>query len=213
MADVNRARPGQTRRDRARATRRRMLSAAYELFGELGYVPTTMDAIAARAGVAVQTVKFTFHTKGQLLAELIAVTAAGPDEGTPVLDRAWVKDAEAAPDGKTVIALIVEHGSEIYRRLAPLSAAIETAASIDPDVAAHQRAIRDSRRRGMSHLIDVLAAKGALRHDLDRQDATDVLFVLQSPETYLAFVTHCGWTLDKWKNWQLQLLCDQLLDH
>ena len=36
---------------------------------------TTMDAIAADAGVAVQTVYFTFHTKAELL--LAAMTVAG----------------------------------------------------------------------------------------------------------------------------------------
>lgn len=36
---------------------------------ERGYAATTMDEIAARAGVAVQTVHYTFRTKGLLLRE------------------------------------------------------------------------------------------------------------------------------------------------
>ena len=56
-----------SRQERAATTRRRMLDAAYDLFCEQGFRATTMDAIAQRAGVAVQTLYFTFHTKDALL--------------------------------------------------------------------------------------------------------------------------------------------------
>jgi len=46
------------RREKALVTRRRMLKAAYELFCEHGYATTTMDLIAKRADVAVQTLYF-----------------------------------------------------------------------------------------------------------------------------------------------------------
>ncbi|MFZ1283261.1 MAG: helix-turn-helix domain-containing protein, partial [Propionicimonas sp.] len=56
-----------TRAERARHTRRRMLETARELFIIDGYAATTMERIADRAGVAVQTLYYTFRTKGQLL--------------------------------------------------------------------------------------------------------------------------------------------------
>src|SRR6266545_1700732 len=43
------------RRPKAQATRRRILDAARGLFVERGYVATTIEAIAAEAGVAVPT--------------------------------------------------------------------------------------------------------------------------------------------------------------
>ena len=57
--------PG-ARRTRADATRRRMVDAAAKLFAQRGYAATTMAAIAQQAGVAVQTVYFTFHSKTEL---------------------------------------------------------------------------------------------------------------------------------------------------
>jgi AcrR family transcriptional regulator len=63
----NRTKPP-TRRDRADATRLRIVKAAYELFCERGYAGTMLSDVAAAAGVAVQTVRFNFHTKGELLS-------------------------------------------------------------------------------------------------------------------------------------------------
>ncbi|MDQ1643731.1 MAG: hypothetical protein QOJ90_3082, partial [Actinomycetota bacterium] len=51
-----------------------MLDSAHELFVSEGYATTTMERIAAEAGVAIQTLYYTFRTKGQLLREVIEVT-------------------------------------------------------------------------------------------------------------------------------------------
>ena len=59
--------PPNRRREQADATRRRIVDAAYRLFSEGGYAAATMDAIAAQAGVAVQTVYHVFNTKAVLL--------------------------------------------------------------------------------------------------------------------------------------------------
>lgn len=210
MATVKREGPGQARRERARATRRRMLEAAYRLFCEQGYVATTMDAVAREADVAVQTIYFTFHTKADLLKEVVGVTATG-DDPAPFFERPWVKEAGAADEGHRLLDLVVDHGSDIYRRLAPLTPALETAASVDPDIAAYRRLIRDQRKGGMGYWVDRLTALGQLRPELSRERAADILFVLQSPETYLAFTAGCGWSVEEWKAWQYRMLCQQLL--
>jgi AcrR family transcriptional regulator len=82
--------------ERSRQTRRRILQAAYELFTEQGYGATTLQGIADRAGVAVQTIYFAFGNKPSLLKELVDVTIAGDDEPVPTLQRAWFLDAAAA---------------------------------------------------------------------------------------------------------------------
>ena len=54
------------RRAKAARTTARMVRAAHELFVERGYTGTRMVDVAERAGVAVQTVYFRFHTKPDL---------------------------------------------------------------------------------------------------------------------------------------------------
>ncbi len=65
---------------RTRATRRRIVDAATELFVAEGYGATTLEQIAARAGVAVQTVYFHFGNKRTVLKEAVDVAAVGVDQ-------------------------------------------------------------------------------------------------------------------------------------
>ena len=58
------------RRAQAATTRRDILLAAQRLFDQRGFAATTMDAIAAEAGVALKTVYVGFDTKSGLLRAL-----------------------------------------------------------------------------------------------------------------------------------------------
>ena len=90
MSDVNGVK--QTRKEKAAATRRRIIAAAAEEFVHSGYHGTAMTAIANRAGYAVQTVYFVFHTKAELFAAALDTAVLGP-EGKPPLDQDWARDA------------------------------------------------------------------------------------------------------------------------
>jgi AcrR family transcriptional regulator len=60
-----------------------MLDAAIACFTTSGYAGTTMAQIAEQAGVAVQTLYFTFHTKAELLQQTLSIEQyrrfRGPD--------------------------------------------------------------------------------------------------------------------------------------
>jgi len=212
MAAVNTsARPGaQLRRERARATRRRILEAAYRLFAEQGYA-VSMDALAAEAGVAVQTLYFTFHTKAELLKGAVGLAAAGEDEPVPVIQRPWMKELETATTGERVLALLVEHGTDIRRRVAPLTPAIQSASSVDPEVAQYWESVNKERHAGMRHHVALLARKGWLRQSLNLDQAADILHVLHGPDVFLAFTAGCGWSVEAFKGWQYVALCQELL--
>ena len=55
------------REEQARATRRAVVGAARDLFVELGWSRTTIDAVAARAGVSRKTVFTSVGGKAALL--------------------------------------------------------------------------------------------------------------------------------------------------
>jgi len=199
------------RQQRARETRHRMLGAAARMFASRGYVPTTMAAIASESGVAVQTVHFTFHTKAELLRELIRVVSAGEEDPRPVMEREWVREALGAKHAERTLALSVEHGTDIFKRVAPLRPAIETAASVDADVAALCRSIAAARRAGIGRLLQEISARGQLRYDRTTKQATDIMSFVHSHEGFLALVEASGWSVEAYKAWQYQTLCDQLL--
>ncbi|MBJ7600202.1 MAG: hypothetical protein DLM67_09915 [Candidatus Nephthysia bennettiae] len=95
--------------------------------------------------------------------------------------------------------------------MAPLAAAIQTAASVDPDVAADWAAIAVTQRVGKGRLMERLAARGDLASNLTVQRATDLVVVLFSHETFLGLTTGCGWTTEEYKAWLFETLCAQLL--
>src|SRR6478672_1599863 len=90
---------------RTRDTRRKIVTAAGELFVADGYHATTLEQIAARAGVAVQTVYFHFGNKRSVLKKAVDVAAVGDDEPTALLERPWLEQAKAASDPRRVIEL------------------------------------------------------------------------------------------------------------
>lgn len=209
MADVKQE-PHPTRRQRAAATHRRIVESAHRLFTAQGY-GVTMEAIAAGAGVAVQTVYFIFHTKASLLREVISYAAAGQHNAEPVMERPWIAEALAAEDGRRVLAVSMEYGTDIFARVAPLSAALDAAAESDPEVATHVREIGRARRDGMGRLVQRLADHGWLRAGLTVDRATDIMFAVHSHATYRILVLECGWPLPDYKAWQYYTLCEQLL--
>src|SRR3981081_767952 len=180
MAEVKTFSLRSARRARATAPRNRMLAAAFDLFVRQGYAPTTMGQIAAAAGVAVQTVHFTFHTKAALLQEVVTKYAAGEENPDPVMERRWMQEAIATPNAYRQIAITLDHGIDIYKRMAPLTPALQAAASVDNQVAALMASIAAGRRSGMGVAIEALARKGSLREGLDSRRATGLMVVLNS---------------------------------
>lgn len=73
-------------------TRRRIRSAASELFLRDGYARASMRAIAASAGVAEKTVYLAFATKASILNEIIRVAIRG-DAGPAGPTRGLAGDA------------------------------------------------------------------------------------------------------------------------
>ena len=106
------------RQEQARQTRRAILDAAGRLFVDPGYAATPLTAVAAEAGVAVQTVYAVFGSKRQLLSDLVDVTLAGDDEPVALPDRPFVADIRALADPRAKLARYARHLAETHARQA-----------------------------------------------------------------------------------------------
>jgi AcrR family transcriptional regulator len=196
MADVKGPKP--TRREKAALTRARMLDAAYDLFCELGFRATTMDAIATRAGVAVQTLYFTFHTKDDLVQAVHERTVLGDDQLPPPL-QPWYQAAVEQPDITKAVAGIVRGVGTILARVAPMVPAFHAVAG-DPAGEVWRRG-EELRLQGMAEIIDELSPKSRVRRGLSREHAADLLFVLLGPALYRSLVFERGWSAGQWATW------------
>lgn len=202
-------RPRSARDVRAAATRARMIRAAYELFSAEGHRATTMERIAKRAGVAVQTVYFTFHTKDELLQAVHEWAVLG-DEPTIPAQQPWILVAMEQPDGREALCLAVAGIAEIEARVAPLIP-VYHAVTQSPAGAVFRRS-EVLRREGMAELAAALAAKTPLQTAMTLPRASDLLFVLTGPEVYRSFVQDAGWSHDQWIEWMSALLVRELFD-
>ena len=186
-----------------------MIRAAYELFSAEGHRATTMERIAKRAGVAVQTVYFTFHTKDELLQAVHEWAVLG-DEPTIPAQQPWILVAMEQPDGREALCLAVAGIAEIEARVAPLIP-VYHAVTQSPAGAVFRRS-EVLRREGMAELAAALAAKTPLQTAMTLPRASDLLFVLTGPEVYRSFVQDAGWSHDQWIEWMSALLGRELFD-
>ncbi|MEV6348986.1 helix-turn-helix domain-containing protein [Actinoplanes sp. NPDC051851] len=194
----------------AAQTRGRMLAAARELFCARGYASTSMQAIAGEAGVAVQTVYFTFENKRAILKELLDVGVAGDDEPVATLDRPWVAEALAAPP-TTLLRLLSSNYAATHERVAGLLDAVRSAAATDPEIAGMWRVNIAQRHTVLAVFTGALAAKRALRPGLDPLRAADVALAVLAPESYRLLTGDRGWTGEEWADLSAGVLIDTLL--
>src|SRR5688500_4391656 len=87
-----------SRREKAEATRRRIVRAAHAEFIEQGFHGATVAAIAKRAGVAPQTVYFVFNTKPELISAVIDTAVMGVEEPIAPEQMPWFAEMLAEPN-------------------------------------------------------------------------------------------------------------------
>ncbi len=85
------------RAQRSRLTREKIVAAARDLFVAQGYGATSLQEVADRAGVAVQTVYFVFRNKRALFKDVVDTSIAGDTEPIATMDRDWFRAACAEP--------------------------------------------------------------------------------------------------------------------
>jgi AcrR family transcriptional regulator len=199
------------RREQARATRRAVLDAARELFVELGYAATTVDAIASRAGVSPETVYSAFKNKRSVLSELLDVSIVGDDAPVPLLERAWVQEMRDEQETTRRLAILARNGALILARIAPIYDVLRSAATVDPEIAVVWERYKTQRFEGQRVLLGLLLRGAGLRPGLTRGAAVDTLFTIGSPETYSLLVRDRGWTQAQFERWYKDALARLLL--
>src|SRR4051812_9888250 len=122
------------RRARAQESRASMLSAARELFMEVGYSGTTLASIAERANVALPTLYAAFGGKRGLLAELIEGTE-GDARPVTALDRNRIRQLKEIGDPEARIRAYVHLVCELLAESTDLLVQLRAAASADPKAA------------------------------------------------------------------------------
>jgi AcrR family transcriptional regulator len=209
--DVKRQYQSTLRGAQAQSTRQAIIAAATRLFVQHGYVATSIEQIAAAAGVSRATVFTSVGGKPTLLKSALDVAIVGDDEPIALPERPRSVAIRAEPDPRRYLTLYAGLVTEMGGRLAGIYEAVRGAAGADPDARALWESHLEQRRKGAANVVADVLRKGRLRQGLDQTVAADVVWVLNDPGLYHSLVNRRRWTPDKYHAWLAATMIGQLL--
>jgi AcrR family transcriptional regulator len=211
MADVKPKRRYDSRGRQAQARRNReaILDAAERQFLDGGYGPTTVAAIAAEAGVSVETIYKAFGGKPGLVRAIYerGLTGRGP---VPAYRRSdAMRERETDPEAimRNWSVLTAEAASVVT----PIRLLMRSAATSDPEMAALLAASDAERLERMRHHARFLRRRGHLRAGVTLAEATDVLWTCSSVELYELLVLQRGWSRRRFAEFVADFMISALL--
>lgn len=199
----------EARRQRSLQRRAEIRDGATGLFLRDGYLATTMAAIAAEAGVAVQTLYLTFGSKVAILEAAHDAAVVGGGRDVPVLERPWVDQVHGEPEGRAALAVLLDGALGIVQRVSPIYAVIQAAAA-DTEVADLLARTKQQRLTTLQALAGSLARKDGYAVEMPVARAADLLYAVVSDEQYRLLVVDRGWPPAEWRGWCTTVLTQAL---
>lgn len=157
-------RPGRKRSEESRLA---ILTAAFELIGEVGYAGLTIEGIAARSGTGKQTIYRWWRSKADVLLDALATKAdlyvPNPDTGSYAADlRAFLQ-----------ASFVLAHRPPVADGLRALMAE----AQIDPAFGDRFRALfLQQRRDALGTILEQARSRGELPPGLSPGTIADIVF-------------------------------------
>jgi AcrR family transcriptional regulator len=188
-------------------TKHLIVDAARRLFTTKGYGATSVAEVAEEAGVAVPTVYASIGTKATLLRLLLDKIDEEAGIGELAAELATTKQA------RRVVELEVRITRQLAERCGDIIAALQSAAGVEPEMAATFAEGMARHRAGAQATVDRLVKLRALRAGLSRDDATAVVATLTAPAVYASLTGEFGWSYDRCQTWLEETLATQLLSH
>ncbi|MEA2655696.1 MAG: hypothetical protein QOI23_1061, partial [Chloroflexota bacterium] len=164
--DVKRQYQSALRGAQAQSTRQVIIAAATRLFVRQGYAATSIEQIAAAAGVSRATVFTSVGGKPTLLKSALDVAIVGDDEPIALPERPRSVAIRAEPDPRRYLTLYAGLVTEMGGRLAGIYEAVRGAAGADPDARALWESHLEQRRKGAANVVGDVLRKGRLRQGL-----------------------------------------------
>ena len=203
---ARRAYKSPTRQRQAHETRRRIVEATQQLLEAEGYAGMTVEAVARRAEVSVQTIYAVFGSKTGILAELLNQATFGADYEDTVRQTLEERDPETRLRGAARIARQI-HGAQ--RAGFDL---LRGAGVVAPELAQLEQERERIRYEREEAMIASLRAAKRLRQELNYRTARDILWTLTGSDVYRMLVGERGWSSQKYQDWLADTLVHSLLN-
>jgi AcrR family transcriptional regulator len=194
-----------TRRRQAEETKVSIAAAARKLLSKSGYAGVTVPDIARAAGVAVPTVYAAFGSKKGIIADLLDQARFGD------VYHGLVRDAAQVSDPAERLSFAARIARQIYEAEIPIQNLLRGAGMLAPELDALENERESDRYAVQTHLIKYLIQTKALRENLDRVSAGDILWSLTSRDLFRLLVLKRGWAPEKYEQWLIETLRNALL--
>ncbi len=197
------------RKEQARRSRELVMDTAQRQFLEAGYAATTVGAIAAEAGVSVETVYKSFGGKSGLVRAIYDRGLLGAGGGAAYERSDQMRERETDPR-----VIMREWGvltTEVASVITPIRLLIRAAAATDPEMASLLADSDAERLTRMEYHAHFLAERGYLRDGITVARAADVLWTCSSAEFYELLVLNRGWPPVEFARFVADFMIDALL--
>jgi AcrR family transcriptional regulator len=188
---VNRRYEQQIRAETAEETRRRILDAVAQRLREAPTEPLSLDQVARLARVARSTIYLVFGSRAGLFDAFADDLWART--GLPDLTR-----AVEHPDARQHLRGAIAAASRMYAADRDIYRVLYSMGRLDPaSVGGAVEKMKKERAGGMAYVARRLAEDSVLRDDVSVEQATDMLWVLGSFDTFDALCSDRGKSTDE----------------
>lgn len=190
------------RQEQAEATKVRIAEAAQRLFAVDGYAATSMDAIAASAGVGSRTVYAAFGAKREILNWICESWLARAGA------RRLAQEILAEPDPLERLRGAARWLTVLYSTDFDVVRILD--AAVDEDAAT--REVLRSKLRGRNRVMDALIASVEEALTVPLAEAQSLYRAFGAAGVYGELVVDSGWSPQRFQQWLAGTLEAQLLD-
>jgi AcrR family transcriptional regulator len=187
-----------------------VLESAGRCFAAKGFTGTTLGAIAADAGVSVETVQ-AHGPKKRLLLAALEEASAGVDGGRSILDVPEAQAVLAEENVREGLLGLASFAAELNCRIGRLWQAMAAAAQGDPEIAAAHAGLQERIRTDFLKVARLLQQRGGLRTDIPVEEVAVTLWLLTSPYQYEHLVVQSGWAPERYLGWLQRMLLEAAL--
>jgi AcrR family transcriptional regulator len=181
----------------AAETRKTVLGAASRLFTERGWAGTTLAAVAAEAGTAVETVYSAFGSKSGLLIAAIDVAIVGDDGEEPLVGRPEFAELGVGERSERLAraARIITRALE---RAVPLMGSLREASASDAAISTRLHTYETDRRAVIAAGLELIRGSKA------PETLVDSMWALASPEVFTKLTSERGWPVEDYERWLVE---------
>jgi AcrR family transcriptional regulator len=167
------------------------------LFGDRGWSGTTLAAVAAEAGTAVETLYAVFGSKAGLLVAAIDAAIVGDDDGRPIEKRPeFARLGKGSRRARLSAAAAVATGALV--RAVPLMGTLQQAASSDETARVRLERYETDRRATIATGLELVLGSRPEEH------LVDAVWALAGPEVFTKLTCERGWSIERYQEWLVE---------